>query len=302
VSEGTPGVAFWFAFWARLGLVAAWVGVPALLVAALVWWTTRGEVSDQTRRARSARLIGLGVGALVGALMVWAAVAWLGPVAVAAGYLSGVVRGELRDAPPPTGDVRVASLRARTTRRYVPRWAMLVAVGAAVSTMLAPAVFASVPAARFGPWHPVPADPLITLPGATLTWPSATLWIPLALIAGAALVVGALLIRRTIQLPAATPDRSGVPESTRRNAARAITGTVAGVELVTLGALAVFASGGLAVPASVGGGAYLGSRILVWTGLGLGLTGVLVWCVLSRWRRGPSGPDSPSVLPALPSP
>ena len=78
-----------------------------------------------------------------------------------------------------------------------------------------------------------------------------------------------------------------IAESTRRNAARTITGTVLGVELLALGALTVFTSAGLAVPAPVGGGAYTGSRILVWTGLGLAATGVVVWCALSSWRRGP---------------
>jgi hypothetical protein len=111
-------------------------------------------------------------------------------------------------------------------------------------------------------------------------------------VAGGALVVGALLIRRVTGLPAATPDQSGLLESTRRNAARTITGTVVGVELVALGALTLFASSGLAVPGPVGGAAYLASRILVWTGLGLAVAGIAVWCALSRWRRVPLGPDT----------
>jgi hypothetical protein len=211
---------------------------------------------------------------------------------VAAGYLSGVLNGELRGAPPRTGLVRVASLEPRTTGRYVPRWAVAVALAAAALTMLAPAVLAVVPTARYGPWHPVPEDPRFTLPGATLARPSAALWLPLAVVAAGALVVGALLIRRVTGLPAATSDQSGLLESTRRNAARTISGTVVGIELVALGALTLFASSGVAVPGPVGGGAYLASRILVWTGMGIAVAGIAVWCALSRWRRAPLAPTT----------
>jgi hypothetical protein len=285
------GATFGVLFWVRLVLVGIWVGVPVLLVGALVWWTTRRGAAGRVRRAR---LIGLGLGALVGVVAVWLAQLWLAPVAVAAGYLSGVLNGELRGAPPRTGLVRVASLEPRTTSRYAPRWAVVVAVVAGAVTMLAPAVLSAVPTAGYGPWHPFPGDPF-TLPGATLAWPSAALWVPLAVVAGGALIGGALLIRRVTGLPAATPDQSGLLESTRRNAARTIAGTVVGIELVALGALTLFASSGLAVPDQVGGGAYVASRILVWTGLGLAVAGIAVWCALSRWRRVPVDPDAVSA-------
>jgi hypothetical protein len=285
------GATFGVLFWVRLVLVGIWVGVPVLLVGALVWSTTRRGAAGRVRRAR---LIGLGLGALVGVVAVWLAQLWLAPVAVAAGYLSGVLNGELRGAPPRTGLVRVASLEPRTTSRYAPRWAVVIAVVAGAVTMFAPAVLSAVPTASYGPWHPFPGDPF-TLPGATLAWPSAALWVPLAVVAGVALIGGALLIRRVTGLPAATPDQSGLLESTRRNAARTIAGTVAGIELVALGALTLFASSGLAVPDQVGGGAYVASRILVWTGLGLAVAGIAVWCALSRWRRVPVDPDAVSV-------
>jgi hypothetical protein len=285
------GATFGVLFWVRLVLVGIWVGVPVLLVGALVWWTTRRGAAGRVRRAR---LIGLGLGALVGVVAVWLAQLWLAPLAVAAGYLSGVLNGELRGAPPRTGLIRVASLEPRTTSRYAPRWAVVVAVVAGAVTMLAPAVLSAVPTAGYGPWHPFPGDPF-TLPGATLAWPSAALWVPLAVVAGGALIGGALLIRRVTGLPAATPDQSGLLESTRRNAARTIAGTVVGIELVALGALTLFASSGLAVPDQVGGGAYVASRILVWTGLGLAVAGIAVWCALSRWRRVPVDPDAVSA-------
>jgi len=270
----SEGAAFGFVFWVRLGLVAVWVGLPTVVAVALVWW-------KRSPKARGGHLAGIGIGALVGVLAVWLAQLWLAPIAVVAGYLFGMFSGELRDTPPPTGLVRVASLQPRTVGRYVPRWAMVVALVAATVTMVAPAVLAVVPAAKYGPWHPFDDEPRFTLPGATLAWPSAELWAPLAVVAAGALVVGALLIRRVMGLP-----QSGLPESTRRNAARTITGTVVGVELLALGALTLFTSSGLAVPGPVGGEAYIGSRILVWTGLGLAALGIVVWCVLSRWRSG----------------
>lgn len=288
--------------WVRLGLVVVWVGVPVLLVGVLVWWTTsrRGAAADsRVRQARAARLTGLGVGALVGVLAVWVAQLWLAPIAVAAGYLLGVLNGELRGSPPPTGVVRVASLQPRTATRYVPRWAALVAVVAAALTILAPVVFAVAPTASYGPWHPFGNEPWFTLPGATLAWPSAARWLPLAVAAVGALVLGTLLIRRVLRLPAATLDQPGLVESTRRNAARTIAGTVLGVELLALGALSVFASAGVAVPEPVGGGAYLASRILVWTGVGLAAAGIFVWCALSGWRRGPLGPNALASRPQV---
>lgn len=277
----------------RLVIAAIWVGIPVLLVGALVWWTTsRKNVSadSRARQARSTRLKGLGIGALAGVISVLFGQLWLGPVAVAVGYLLAVLTGELRDAPPRTGTVRSASLRARTAAHYVPRWAAVVSVLAALVTVFTPAVLTAVPTASYGPWHPFPDATWITLPGQKLSWPSPAIWIPLTLVACGALVGGALLIRRLVRLPAATAEAPGLAESTRRNAARTITGTVVGVELLALGTLAIFTSGGVGVPDVVGGGAYTASRILVWSGVGLVAAGILIWCVLSSWRRAPLEP------------
>jgi hypothetical protein len=277
--------------WAQLGYATVVVGIPLLLGIALAWWTTRtrgAAANDRPRRARTARLIGLGVGALVGVLTVFAAQAFLAPIAVVAGYLVGVLTGELRNPPEPTGTVRVASLQPRTVRRYVPRWAALVALGAAAVTVFAPAILAAIPTARYGPWHPIPDDPRITLPGAALAWPPVIDWFPLAVVALGALAVGALLIQRVLRLPA---DPSGGREAGRRDAVRTITAAVVGVELVALGALTLFASAGLAVPEPVGGGAYLASRVMIWTGLALVGTGIVLWLALSTWRRRPLIPD-----------
>lgn len=265
-------------FWIQLGLAAIAVGIPVLLGVALVWWTTR-----RRRQARVTRLTGLGIGALVGVVMVWDAQLWLAPIAVVAGYLGGVFSGEVRDSLAPSGSVRVASLRPRTLRGHVPRWAIVVAIATAALTLLAPAILMTVPAAAYGPWHPFPDRPELILPGATLRWPPAIEWIPLGLVAVGAVLVGGRLIQRVLALPA---------DVGRPGAVRTITGTVVGIELVALGALCIFVSSGLAVPAQIGGVAYLGSRILIWTGLGLAVAGIVLWCALSAWRRGPTAPPA----------
>lgn len=273
--------------WWRLGLAAVLIGVPLLVGLVLVWWTTRTGAAGQARRAR---LIGLGVGALVGVVTVFAALGFLAPVAIVAGYLVGVHYGEPAPVSASTGTRRVAWLPPRTVRRYVPRWALLVAIGAAALTVLAPAILAPIPAASYGPWHPVADDPGLVLPGDTLHWPSAVHWIPLGVVAAGALVIGALLIQRFLPLSA---DPSGLRESDYRARVRTITAAVTGIELVTLGALVLFVSAGVGVPVEVGGVAYVVSRILVWTGLGLAAAGIVVWWVLSTGRRGdPIVPDT----------
>ncbi len=283
-------VGLWVAFWPRVGLVGVWVGIPVLLVGLTLWWGTRRRRGGDALAgpARAGRLAGLALGALVGTAAVWSAQAWCAPAAVADGYLLGTATGELRDAPAPTEPVRVASLDVRDAARYVPRWAAATALAAAAVTILSPVVFAAAPRVRYGPWRPDPGDPL-TLPGGTLAWPSAALSVPFAVIAAATLVVGGLLVRRVTGLPARAADRPGLHEPARHNAARAVAGAVLGVELMVLGALAVAASSGLAVPGARGGAAYTGSRVLVRAGLGLAAAGVLAWCVLGWWRRGPGG-------------
>ncbi|HEY1573877.1 MAG TPA: hypothetical protein VGG05_21215 [Pseudonocardiaceae bacterium] len=273
---------FGSAFWLLLAVAGMWVAVPLVFGLALVWWTTRKRAGA----GRRARLIGLGAGALIGILAAFAAQLWLAPIAVVAGYLAAVCTDELRGSSVPAGEVRTASLQPRTVRRYVPRWAMVVAIVAAALTMLAPAILSAVPTASYGPWHPFPD---VTVPGGTLSWPPARDWIPLGVVAGGALLIGALLVQRVLRLPA---DRSDPRESGRRATVRTITATVVGIELLALGALTLFASSGLAVPEEVGGAAYVVSRVLVWTGLGLAAAGIVLWWALSARRRGRLAPDA----------
>jgi hypothetical protein len=281
----------------RLPFAIVLVGVPVLLVGALVWWTTSRKsvaADSKARQTRSARLKGLGLGGLGGLIAVLLGEFWLGPVIVAAGYLLGVHNGELHDTPPRTGTVRSASLRARTAAHYVPRWAAVVSVVAVVLSVFGPLVLIGVPTPEYGPWQPFPDAPFIVLPGQKLAWPSPVVWVPLAAVACGALVVGALLIRRLLRLPDATADQPGIAEPTRRNAARTITGTVVGIELLVLGALTLLSSSGVDVPDQIGGAAYTASRILIWTGIGLIGAGVVIWCALAGWRRGPVEPNAPA--------
>lgn len=89
-------------------------------------------------------------------------------------------------------------------------------------------------------------------------------------------------------VPVARPTR-GPQERARRNAGRAIAGAVLGIEFLAVGSLAILAGDGLDVPPGSDADAYLGSRILDWAGLGTALAGLLVWCLLGWWRRGPAG-------------
>jgi hypothetical protein len=281
-------------FWMNLRLSLIWVGVPALVVGASVWWATRRARADGmaalARRARIGRLAGIVIGAAAGMVAVWYNQVWLAPTAVGAGYLAGVLAGELVSPSPPAGSLRVASLQARGARQYLPRGSVPVAVGAGLLVMVAPVVLALLPQVSYGPWRPDPYDTRVVLPGGTTSWPPPGLSVPLAVIAGLALLAGGVLMRRVAALP--QPMGAGQPgpqERARRNAGRAIAGAVLGIELLAVGALAILAGGGLDVPPSSDADIYLGSRILDWAGLGTALVGLLVWCLLGWWRRGPAG-------------
>jgi hypothetical protein len=291
-STTPPGLIF---FWVHLGIYFIWVGVPALVIGVSVWWATRraraGGMAALARRARIGRLAGLVVGAAVGIVAVWDSQVWLAPLAVGGGYLLGVLTAELVSASPPAGSLRVASLQARGARQYLPRGSVPVALGAGLLVMVAPVVLALLPPVRYGPWRPDPYDaPRIVLRGGTTSWPSLSLSVPLAVVAGLALLAGAVLMRRVAALP--QPMGAGQPgprERARRNAGRAVAGAVLGIELLAVGSLAILASDGLAVPPGSDAAIYLGSRILIWAGLGAALVGLLIWCLLGWWRRGPAG-------------
>lgn len=281
----------WALFWVRLELVAIYVGVPAVLLGVTVWWTARRARRDLSgqpaRRARYGRLTGLGIGALVGALTFWDGQGLLAPAVVVTGYLMGVLFGELLAAPTPSGPVRVASLRPRTGSAYLPRWPVRLALAAGLVTVVSPLLFVLLPRLRYGPWQPFVGQDAPRLPGGTLSWPSLETSVPLALGAVVVIVAGAVVVRRLAVLPPVSPDQS-TDEQARRNSVWSAVGAVLGVELLLLAATVISASEGLAVPGAGGGAAYQASRALVWSGLGLALTAVMVGCALGRWRRLPA--------------
>jgi hypothetical protein len=232
-------------------------------------------------RARHHRLVGLGVGAAAGVVLIWSAHGELAPAMLAIGYLFGVL-GELLAVPVPSGEVRTAGLETRQARRYLPRWAVWVAVVSGAISVLAPLLFAMLPRVSYGPWSP-DADPRFVLPGDTLSWPSVGTSLPFAAIAVLGVVAGGLLARRITLLPPVSEDPV-VDEQIRCRIGRAGAGAVLGIEVLVVAALAIVASGGLAVPKAIGGADYLASRILVWGGLFLAASAVLGWCLLGSRR------------------
>lgn len=286
-SQGTS--LFTAAFWMRSALALMYVGVPALLVGASVWWATRRSghgaadgLGAVARRARHGRLTGLAAGAVAGVLSIWSDQGLMAPALVAIGYLFGVLR-ELLSAPVPSGPVRTAIVASREAKRYLPRWAVRVSLATGVLCVLTPLLFAVLPRVGYLPWSPFVTDQRITFPGGTLAWPATATSVPLAAVAAFGVLAGNLLARRITLLPPLAPDPA-VDERLRCRIGRAGAGAVIGIELLTLAALTIAASGGLAVPGVNGGAAYLGSRILVWTGLGLAAAAVLAWSVLGARR------------------
>ncbi|MGH3298414.1 MAG: hypothetical protein ACRDP7_42155 [Trebonia sp.] len=290
-------------FWVRAILVLLYVGVPVLLVGTEVLWAARRARLDASaglaRRARVARLAGLAAGVMAGVLAIWLGQELLAPAGVAAGYLLGLLTGELLWVPAPTGPLRVAPLQTRYVRRYIPRWSVPVLLSAGVLAIAVPIVLTMLPTVRYGPFHPDALDaPQIILPGGALQWPAAAC-VPPAALAVLALAVGGIALRRVVLLPPIAVEQPGVDECARRNSARAVIAAVLAIELFVLGAQATLASNGVAVPGPVGGRPYLIWRILVWCGYGLPIVGVLVWCVLGWWKRLVVEP--PAAAPAGPA-
>ena len=282
---GLPGIFFWV----RAMLVLLYVGVPVLLVGTTVWWSARRARLDVpaglVRRVRSARLAGLAAGLLLGVLAIRLGQGQLAPATVAVGYLFGLLAAELLWVPAPTGPLRVAALQTRYVRPYIPRWSVPVLLSAGLLAIAVPIMLAALPTVHYGPWHPDALDaPQIILPGGALQWP-AVACVPPAALAVLALVAGGIALRRVVLLPPVSVEQPGVDEHARRNSARAVIAAVLAIELFALAAQATLASNGVAVPEPAGGRLYLISRILVWCGISLAITAVLVWCVMGWWKR-----------------
>jgi hypothetical protein len=227
------------------------------------------------RRARAARLTGAGIGAITGLELVLTLRVDLAPVACVAGYLLGVLVGELWGWAPSRGAIREASLRERRSLDFAPAWAVLLAGGAALPVLAAPLALALAPRLSYRSWQPAPG---ITLPGGRLSWPGLGTTVPLAVVAAAALVLAGLSLRRLAQAPPLAD--AGDPAADawwRRSAGRAALGAVVGIEALCLGATLILASAGLAIPGTPGSALYAASRWMIWAGLAVAAGGLLVW-------------------------
>lgn len=279
-------------FWWQVQMAGIFIGIPAVAMGATVWWSARRgriNLADRpTRRALHGRLVGLGGGVTAGMIAWWFCLGVaLQTSAVIAGYLMGVLFGELLAAPKPGGPVRIASLRPRTSRSYVPRWTARLAVGAGLVTAVSPLLFALLPRLRYGSWEQLPAG--------TSSWPALLGSAPLALGAIGVLLVGTVVVGKLVALPPVTPDQP-ISEKSRTNSVRAAVGAVLGVEFLLLGATMITATIGLHTPypdAVQSPGwvvADFASQVLTWSGYALMLVAIVLACALGRWRR-PRAPE-----------
>lgn len=117
------------------------------------------------------------------------------------------------------------------------------------------------------------------------------IWLTLAAIFIGVVLLGAAGLRRVAARPrlaGAEQDRAGhgLDELLRRQSGRAITGAVLGLELLVLAAILISGSGGPAVPVpAVSAAAYLGSRLMIYGGLGCAAGAAGSWLILSGWIR-----------------
>ncbi|HEX3489692.1 MAG TPA: hypothetical protein VHU92_10115 [Streptosporangiaceae bacterium] len=281
-SHAVFGGGLWFLFfWLSTLLAIFYVAVPVLAVGLSVWLATFRARRDVPRwlirRARVGRLTGVGVGASAGIVLTWFGQAMVAPAAVGVGYLSGVLIAELLAVPRPSGPLRVASLQPRNARRYLPRWAVSVAVAAAVPVLASPLAVTVTE-------HYDRADAV-----------TSALFLPLAVVAALALGLGFIALRRVELVPSAGRGGPEVEEGVRRNTARAVAGAVIGIELLLLAAQAVLLGDELSSSVE-----YQASPILLSCAAALAFAAVLVWCVLGWWKRVP--PPESAFIPAGPKP
>jgi hypothetical protein len=298
-AQAIPGIPIWI--W--LILAGVFVGIPVVVIGIAVLLRARASRSairqasgsppaarGQAHRARGYGLAGLGTGLLLGVALVLDQRGALAPLACAGGYLIGLLLAEYAAQPPAGGQVRAATLRPRRPSDYSPRWAATAVLVAALLTVAAPVAFAAAPTISYGRWQPFP-DAGFSLPAGRTAWPG---W-PVTAVAAAFAVVVVLLgvagLRRVAARPRLTSAEQDVPgqgldEVPRLQSGRAITGAVLGLELLVLATILVAGSNGLAVPVpAVSAAAYLGSRLMVYGGLGCAVGAAASWVVLSGWIR-----------------
>ncbi|HET7018907.1 MAG TPA: hypothetical protein VFI65_33625 [Streptosporangiaceae bacterium] len=266
---------------ASVGLI---VGLPVLLVGTSVWVSTgrasKRGAGDGTsravlRRARIGRIGGLLVGALMAFLTYIFTNVILAPAFAGVGYLLGILVFELRPSIQPVGPIRVASLQARNAWQYLSRRVLRTTIVVAFLTVVAPAPF------------------VLASPSDYRTELLVQLSVPFAVITAIALAAWVPLMARVASLPQQATDagESGRAATSRANAARAVTGAVLGIAIISL-------SGDISASSALinhpDGALYIFGRILVLLGFGLSIAGIVAWSILSRWRSAPVEPADPA--------
>jgi hypothetical protein len=269
-----------------LASIAIIVGLPVVLVGLSVWVSTHraskhsaadnGGATDEfsseaVRRARIGRIGGLTAGAVIGIGTYFATGGILVPAFVAVGYLLGMLVFELRPSSQPTGPIRVASLQARSAWQYLPKWAIRMTIVVAVLNLMGSAVLAFRP------------------PPGLSSGKVAELYLPFALAAWVPLMGK---VARLPQ-PVSEVSEAGRLANTRVNAARAITGAVLGIELLSLASI-VTASPHFINQIGHGTAYATFGPILAGLSIGLAIAGLVVWSILSRWRSVPVEPADPA--------
>lgn len=270
-----------------LGSISVIVGIPVVLVGLSVWISTRraskrdatdSVSSAAVRRARTGRIGGLIAGAVIGVLTYLATAGILVPAFVAVGYLLGMLVFELRPSSQPAGPIRVASLQARNSWQYLPKWALRTTVVVASLALLGSAVCVIVP------------PPSYLGRGQMLE-----LILPFAIMSAAAIAAWFPLMSKVARLPQPVNEGSGSGRVTtsRANAARAVTGAVLGIELLSLASV-ITASRALINPVGDGTAYIAFGSVLAGLGIGLAIAGLVIWSILSRWRSAPVEPADPA--------
>jgi hypothetical protein len=293
-----------FTAWIPIAVILVLVGIPVLAAAVSLRRATSrrrrddllavvgtgaspaaaAAVAGYLARIRRGRRLGMAGGVLATVPLFVTSRPLLVPLAVAAGYLLGVLGSELTVPVPPRGPVRTAQLLVRRARDYVSRAQLAAAAVLAVLVVAAAALLTVRPYPEglriacgdglIGPWY--------------YGWPSAGWRVAAGCVAVAGLASCALVLRRIALRPAvlAGPDAT-VDQLVRRGSARAAVAASCGLSALTLAALCWSVSA-LPRPCRADPGLVLLNDLANWAGLGflvITLAGLMLLDGPVRLRR-----------------
>lgn len=253
------------------------VGLPLLaaLAAGATWHT-----------GHRYRLVGALLGAAGGFVLVASVNFLLAPLACPAGYLVGILAGELAGPRRPTGSVRHATLAPRRLSDYAPHRALALAALFAALMVAAPVVLAIVPHLVSLTWRPGWGGSGAEFPAQRVPLLGPAQAAIMAAIALGGGVLGLLTLRRVTFGPAPL----GLPGATgggrQVESGWATAGAAVALESFCLSQLLVVTGFTLsslphvrpAAAAAVGLG-------LIWAGLGVYVVGLLAWVALAHRGR-----------------